>query len=146
MTGCPRGKPTSKVRIHEDVLADLPHESCYATELVGDCMEPLFVAGCRVVGTSSRHPGNSDFVLIYLYGIETPLLKRAVMIPPASMMSIKPGGNVTPLVIVEQINPTRTYQFTVDRIEAIHPVIAVAPAGSDIAVPVAEFIADAVAA
>ena len=81
-------------------------------------MEPLFKPGCRVVGTSSRHPGNGEYVLVFLHGVETPLLKRAVMIPPPIVMSIKPGGNVTPLVIVEQINPARSYQFPVDRIEA----------------------------
>ncbi len=146
MTGVPRGNPTGRLRMREDALVDLPHESLYATELVGDCMEPLFTAGCRVVGTSSRHPINGEYVLVFLHGVETPLLKRAVMIPPPMMMSIKPGGNVTVLVIVEQINPRGTYQFPVDRVEAIHPVVAVAPAGSDVAVPVAEFIGDIVAA
>ena len=135
----PRGKPTGNIRMR--ALGELPTESLYATKLVGDCMEPLFDAGCRVVGTSSRHPVNGEYVLVFLHGVETPLLKRAVMIPPLIMMDIKPGGNVTPLVIVEQINPSRTYQFPVDRIESIHPVVAVAPAGSDVAISVDEFLA-----
>ena len=138
----PRRKPIGSVRMREDALGDLLSESLYATQLVGDCMEPMFVAGCRVVGASGRPPRNGDFVLIFLHGVEEPLLKRAVMIPPLMLMSIKPGGNLMPLVIVDQINPYRQYQFAVDRIEFIHPVIAISLADSDIAIPVDEFLAD----
>jgi hypothetical protein len=60
------------------------------------------------------------------------------MMPPPVALGLKPGGNVTVVVIADQFNPPRTYQFPVDKIEAVHPVIAIAPVDSDLAVPIAD--------
>ena len=81
--------------------------------------------------------------MIFIKGVDQPLFKRMVMVPPAEMMKVAPGSEVTPLIIAEQINPPGHYRFDVDRIEALHRVIGFAPAGDDVAVAVEQFIAEA---
>ena len=110
-------------------------EDCYATQLIGDCLEPVINDGDRIVAAQGAHPKNGDYVVLWFKDHETPHVKRAVMMPPKELMKLSPKSEVMPIIVVEQINPPRTYSTTLDKIEGLHLVIGVARAGSDEAVP-----------
>ena len=136
----PKGKPTGSVRLPVPLPEGVVFEDCYATALVGGCLEPIIDDGVRIVAARGAHPKNGDFALFWFKGGERPALKRIVMVPPVEWMNIK--GDVSAIVVAEQFNPPRTYAVDVDRITQLHRVIGIAPAGSDMVVPIDEFIAD----
>lgn len=113
-------------------------EATYALQLDGDCLEPMVLDGSRVVIDTKGVPKNGDLAVIWHKDGKRSVVKRLVMVPPPEMMSVGPGSNVMPIVIAEQFNPQGRYHINVDQISAIYPVIAVAPPGDGLAVPVAE--------
>ena len=123
------------VRLPAPLPDGVDAEDCYATQLIGDCLEPVVYEGDRIVAAQGAHPRNGDYVVLWFKDHETPLVKRAVMIPPADLMKVGKGSDVVPIIVVEQLNPPRQYSTTVDKIEDMHLVIGVARAGSEDAVP-----------
>ncbi len=121
------GRPQDAYAIKGHVLVpkDLTEQyhDLYATGLDGDCMEPHFKRGDRNLISPSAEPGPGNFVVFWPKKEgQQPQLKRLV-IPPLRW-NVPAGGEVMPVVVIEQINPPKRYVVAVDRIRAAHKVIA----------------------
>ncbi len=97
----------------------------YLVGVDGDCLSPEVNDGDSVVASPDAPVTQGKFVLLYPKDGGKPSMKRAIMIPPPSMMEVHPDSDLLPLVIFEQLNPPRLYQVEVDRIEAVHGVLGV---------------------
>ncbi len=114
-------KVTGTVHVPKDLAQQYP--DLYASGLDGDCMEPLFMQGDRVLMSPSAKIEPDDFVVFWPKKEgQQPQLKRLVM--PPFCWNVPAGGEVMPVVVFEQINPPKRYAVAVDRIRAAHKVIA----------------------
>lgn len=115
---------------------DLP--DLYALTVTGACMEPFVFDGATCVFDKRRKPGRGDLVAIWgrpgerRPGDPEVHLKRLV-VPPLDFVEFPmpemPGGNTTLAIIVDQMNPMRSYTVFCERIMALHTLVHVLPAG-----------------
>ncbi len=114
-------KVTGTVHVPKDLKEQYP--DLYASGLDGDCMEPLFMQGDRVLMSPSAEIGPGDFVVFWSKKEgQQPQLKRLVM--PPLRWNVPASSEIMPVAIIEQINPPKRYAVAVDRIRAAHKVIA----------------------
>ena len=112
---------TGHVSVPKDIAQQYP--DLYASSLEGDCMEPQFQRGDKIILSPSAKPEAGDFGVFWPKKEgEQPQLKRLVM--PPLRWDVPAGGECMPIVIIEQTNPPRRYAVAVDRIRAAHKVIA----------------------
>lgn len=101
----------------------------YLIKVDGDCLSPEVNDGDPVVASPDAPVIRGKLVVLYPKDGGKPSVKRAIMIPPPSMMEVHPDSEIMPLVIVEQLNPPREYRIDVDKLEAVHGVLGVIPRG-----------------
>jgi hypothetical protein len=124
----------------------------YASICSGQCLEPIFADGAYLVFDKHQEPENGDFVGFWLRPDclapgEHPLrVKRLVSgLPESSGFSLpyerRPGDEVEPLIILEQLNPPRRFYVAASKILAMHRLIGEAePDGSGHALMVRQMI------
>ena len=114
---------------------DVPN--VYASICKGDCLSPIFEDGACLVFSKEQRPEPGDFVGFWLHpdaiapGEHPRRVKRLVMGLPNHLSlpySVQPGDEVEPVIIVEQLNPPKTYQVRASRMLAMHRVVGEAEA------------------
>lgn len=94
----------------------------------GDCCAPEIPDGCHVLCDTNRVPKLGDFVVIHFtpeaaaqVGFEA-WVKRLVMMqrPATSGRKSRIASNVAPCLVVEQLNPRRTYVLQWSAVRAVH--------------------------
>jgi hypothetical protein len=126
--------------------ADHPNElgpddvpDVYASVCKGDCLSPVFEDGACLVFSKTDVPKSGDFVGFWLHpdavgpGELPRRVKRLVSgLPEGTGLSlpwvVRPGDEVEPLIILEQLNPPKQYYVRASRILAMHRVVGEAEA------------------
>lgn len=111
--------------IHPD---DMPER--YALTGTGTCMEPIVQDGALIVADKTIEPEPDDVVIVHftqdyarLFGAPGCVKRLRMPLPP-------PGFDG--LMVVEQVNPLRSYSFRSSDVLAVHKVIGFAePNGPD---------------
>lgn len=111
----------------------------YASIARGNCLEPVYQDGTCLVFSKTEKPKPGDFVGLWLrqdeVGLDRPArrVKRLVLALPDIKLPCRlhPGSEVEPLVVVEQLNPPRTYSIGISHVLAIHKVIGTATENGD---------------
>jgi len=105
-----------------------PFPEEYAMWVDGDCCAPEIPDGCHVLCSTTRVPRIGDYVVIHFtpqaaaqLGYEA-WVKRLVMMQRPATSSRKPryASNVAPCLVVEQLNPQRTYVLQWSAVRAVH--------------------------
>jgi hypothetical protein len=100
----------------------------YAMWVDGDCCAPEIPDGCHVYCEPDRAPKMGDYVVIHFtpeaaaqFGYEA-WVKRLVMMQRPATSGRKPryASNVQPCIVVEQLNPQRTYVLDWSYVRAVH--------------------------
>ncbi len=94
----------------------------YAISIVGDCMAPAFRHNEVAVVCPLSTPAAGDNVVIWPEGAERPLLKQLVFWTT--------GGDIEPVIIVEQFEPPEHLYFEPSKVRAVHKVIGKAEGGA----------------
>lgn len=122
-----------------------PHEpepdecpGVYASVARGDCLEPVYKDGDCLVFSKSEKPVPGDFIGLWLRRADRPgtsirRVKRLVLaLPPVPIpCRLDPASEAEPLVVVEQLNPPRTWCIGVSHVLAVHKVIGTATTNGD---------------
>lgn len=111
----------------------------YASVARGDCLEPVYKDGDCLVFSKSEKPVPGDFIGLWLRpgadALATPVrrVKRLVLaLPPMPIpCRLDPASEAEPLVVVEQLNPPRTYCIGISHVLAVHKVIGTARSNGD---------------
>ena len=135
--------PLSKAKIpvtREHDVGALPDVYCMALD--GDCLAPLVPDRSAVVIKGSESFASGDVVCIWFRpeavpeGSHQAWLKRLRMNVPPWVKSFPyndhPESEVQAVVVVEQLNPMRTYAVKCSDILAIHKAVGHVPAGGTI--------------
>jgi len=135
--------PLSKAKIpvtREHDVGALPDVYCMALD--GDCLAPLVPDRSAVVIKRSESFASGDVVCIWFRpeavpeGSHQAWLKRLRMNVPPWVKSFPyndhPQSEVQAVVVVEQLNPMRTYAVKCSDILAIHKAVGHVPAGGTI--------------
>jgi hypothetical protein len=130
-------KPASLPAMDPDTLPDL-----YCAKLEGDCLEPFLPDGASVALQKTATYTVGDIVCIWWQsefikpGMRPGWLKRIRLNAPPWVKkypySDHPGSDVGALIVLEQLNPPRTYSVPCSHIRAIHKAIGYIPAGGKI--------------
>lgn len=137
MDAAPKPKPSRLARAPELGRILVPRAmmgsdtEAYVITVTGDCLSPEVNDGDYAVASPNAPVTPGKLVILYPNDGDA-RIKRAVMMPPASMMKVHPDCEFMPLVIVEQLNPPRRYTVPVDKLEAVHGVLGVIPRGEAI--------------
>lgn len=114
-------------------LATAPtYPDVYALKPVGDCMAPEINDGDPIVISSSQHPKAGDLVVVHLrpaaaarWGSEA-IVKRLCHDPLISRFPWDPTrSDLIPTIVLDQLNPPRTYRIAATDILALHKVLGV---------------------
>ena len=111
----------------------------YASVCRGDCLSPMFEDGACLVFSKTTAPEPGDFVGFWLHpdAVHDDELPRRVKrlvsgLPEGSGFTlpyhVRPGDEVEPLIILEQLNPPKRYFVKASHVLAIHKVIGEAQA------------------
>jgi hypothetical protein len=109
----------------------------YIVRLDGDCLEPLVMNGAQVVIERDAKIACGDLVLLFFKPEHVPggkyqtILKRVVMAPPPYVKfpyREHPDSEVHALVVVEMLNPHRTFAYKCEHLLGIHKCIGPVPA------------------
>lgn len=111
----------------------------YASVARGRCLEPVYRDGTCLVFSKSEKPMPGDFVGIWLRqqavppGTPARRVKRLVLALPdiALPCRLHPASEIVPLVVVEQLNPPKTFAFEIPDVVAVHKVIGTATSNAD---------------
>ncbi len=112
----------------------------YAATGRGTCLEPEFQDGDCVAFSKSVQPKSGDIVSIWFRpGVKPPgepqqWLKRLLVEPPPGMLfpfAPTSGSEFVPVIIVEQLNPPRSFTIRCTDILAIHKCIGKAEPGGN---------------
>jgi hypothetical protein len=111
----------------------------YASTAAGRCLEPVFADGETLVFDTAAEIESGDFVGFWLHpdiphADELPRrVKRVRSIPPGVSFPYHAaqGGDVVPLVELEQLNPPRLLRVPADHILAMHKVTGTAITNGD---------------
>jgi hypothetical protein len=137
----PKSQPKSETKVSpavERMEPDCPSflppadevPDLYALLCTGDCMTPEIPDGARVLVDKREPVKAGDLVIIWLQSGRRPKLKRLAIAPPPWVkfpFRENPNSEATPLVIVEMINPSRTFQIRCDAIAAMHKCMGLVP-------------------
>lgn len=108
-------------------LPEVEQADFYCLIVDGRCLEPRIRHGDYIVVAPHAPIQPGDLAVFYIKGREAnPAIKRLVVPPPPNWATwkIDSDSEVVPAVIVEQDNPPKQMTTTVDRLAAIHRVIA----------------------
>lgn len=110
---------TANVRAPQEVG---PH--AYALLCDGDCMSPSIRHGEAVICDPDQQPKVGDFVAIWWKNSERPpAVKRLCLaVPPREFWS---AGELTGVLVVEQINPQKRLSASLDEVDRIHKIVHV---------------------
>ncbi|WP_310538709.1 hypothetical protein [Phenylobacterium sp.] len=115
-----------------------PYPEIYAVVPHGACMEPEFKHGVPIIVSSIITPVAGDTVIIHLkpaaqalWGYEA-IVKRLKYGLHGLEFPWEPGAsNVVASIVVEQLNPPRSFDLWADQIGAVHKVMGVGKRGRD---------------
>ena len=98
--------------------------NCYALVVEGNCMSPEANDGDHLIASPDAPLELGKLVVLYpkkgRLGV-----KRLVLRPMPNFMAFTSDWELVPLVIVEMLNPPRRFDITVDKLKAVHGVLAV---------------------
>lgn len=113
--------------IHPDDMPDL-----YALPGYGTCMMPVIRDGALVVCDKRQQPEPGDSVVVHFtrdyarrQGVPGAIKRLKMALPPPEICAV---GNA--LIVVEQINPRRTFTFYAADVLAVHKVVGIGEATS----------------
>ncbi|MCJ2033168.1 S24 family peptidase [Methylobacterium sp. J-068] len=100
----------------------------YGLKVDGKCLEPIYLDKCILMFDPTEPYRADDYVVIHFKreflgpNQHQAIVKRVVFaVRPSS------GGNIAPCLIVEQLNPQRTFAIAWEHIEAVHKCVGVMP-------------------
>lgn len=105
----------------------------YGLRCFGDCCEPVIPDGATVIIDHRDTFGAGDFVALWVAkrdgNIEAIVKRLLLNLAPWARFPHRVQGieNVTPLLVVETLNPPRQLQIDLSRVYAVHRVIGWAP-------------------
>lgn len=103
-------------------VADYP--DLYAMVVEGDCLAPRVFHGDYVLCSPSAPLTRGEFVV--LYGLTGGSTIKLLVMPPL-WFPHRPGDEVEPLIMVEQLNPPRVYEIAASRVHSLHAVVSIMP-------------------
>lgn len=114
--------------IHPDYMPEL-----YALRGVGDCMVPVIADGALLTFDKSEKPEPGDVVGIVFtrdfapqWGAPGCVKRLRLALPPAEL-----GQGMAGLIVVEQLNPRRTFTFQSKDVLAVHKCVGLAELDPD---------------
>ena len=114
---------TGTLRLPKKYIGGCDDPDLYMAPTVGDCLVPEINPGDTVIASPAAAPEPGDFVIIWLKKGK-PKVKRLVFrLPPIRVPAPGSDSNVMPALVLEQINPKRTYWMPMDKVRAVHKVI-----------------------
>ena len=129
MTGITQDSPqrehgvTGTFHLPKKFLGGCDDPDIYMALTVGDCLVPEINPGETVIVSPAAAPEPGNFVIIWLKK-GTPKVKRLVFrLPTISVPAPGSDSNVMPALVLEQINPARTFWIPMDKVRAVHKVI-----------------------
>lgn len=107
----------------------------YAMRVAGTCLEPTFMDGCALLFSKTETFRLDDFVVIHLKpefvreGSPQATVKQVVLCvrPPAPGTDPSRISNIAPCLVVQQLNPKRSYTIPWDCILAVHKCMGLVP-------------------
>lgn len=115
-----KSEPIDYVNVPESLKHDV---NSYAVLVDGNCLNPYFQHGDKLLCDPSANSAAGDFVAIWWKnGNRQPCVKRLVLgLPPTS---IRDSKFCQALLVVEQLNPYKQLSALWNDVEAIHKVIS----------------------
>lgn len=126
-----RARPTSR-EPEPDECPDI-----YASTCRGTCLEPFYHDGACLVFSKIERALPGDFVGVWLQsrdGIVERRVKRLAFGLPEDIefpFKLHPLSEAEPIVVLEQLNPARTYCIPATKVIALHKMIGEADANGD---------------
>lgn len=134
-------EPLGDVQLPDDFFfRGIDPTDAYALRLLGNALLPAVAEGDTAIVVPRGNCRPQDFVVLLFADQRRPIILRLVMpplVPPGT--PIAPNATLHPPVLVETLSPRRLVQFRVDRLTAMHRVVAfLRPDGGLVDLPVSK--------
>ena len=101
----------------------IDYPDLYILVVAGDCFLPDISDGDQLVLSPAEKPGRGDLVAIWHQDKNIqPMVKRLTLAVPE--IRFHPDSEVMPVIICEQTNPQREFAIPMDKVSAVHKVVA----------------------
>lgn len=111
--------------IPTDLFPNGPDRLAYACRLGGHCLEPEVFENDTAICSPAAQLVAGKFVMLWWRDDSPPSLKRLVRVPAALPGELRFVPPVTPRIYVEMLNPHGIFAVGLDRLRAVHLVVAI---------------------